>query len=206
MVHLLQQPAVVAAIREEIGPVMRTIESSSAMRGGTMAEIIKEILVGSCPLLNSTFNEVLRVSSTGSSVRKATRSVSIGRKIIPSGTKLLLPQRQFLLATERFGPSGRDVDLFRFLNDKSLERHEYYRPFGGGITLCSGRILGKREVLAFVALALWRYDIQVVARGQEVLGVKGTQLPRLDERKPSLRIAKQVEGDDMILKLASRER
>jgi hypothetical protein len=55
---------------------------------------------------------------------------------------------------EGFGANACEIDLSRFATDKSLERNGYFRPFGGGVTLCSGRILGKREVLTFVALAL----------------------------------------------------
>ena len=80
----------------------------------------------------------------------------------------------------------------------------YYRPFGGGMTLCSGRTLGRREVLSFAALILWRYEIQLVQVGQEVLGTKGMLLPRLDEGKPSLGIAKQMQGDDSIVKITKR--
>ena len=71
---------------------------------------------------------------------------------------MLLPQQESLLSPEGFGPNAREVDLSRFMKDKSLERTAYYRPFGGGITLCSGRFNGKEEVLAFVALGLWRCE------------------------------------------------
>ena len=42
----------------------------------------------------------------------------------------------------------------------------------------------------------------VVQPGEEVLGVKGILLPRIDERKPSLGISKQFEGDDMIVQIS----
>ena len=207
MAHLLQQPAFVAALRDEMTPMMEAIESSNeGFTGVTLADIAKQDLITSCPLLNSAFNEVLRVSSTGSTVREATRPVRVGEKTISKGTKVLLPQRPILMGTEYFGSNARDVDLSRFVKDKTLGRKEYYRPFDGGITLCSGRVLGKREVLAFVALTLWRYDMQVVNVGEAAMGVKGRPFPRLDEGKPSLGISKQVEGDDMIVMVKRRER
>lgn len=100
MAHILQRPTFAAAIREEIAPTMKTIESSEEMVGATLADITKRNLVDSCPLLNSAFNEVLRITSTGSSVREVMKPVRIGSKTIPIGTKVLLPQRQLLLATE----------------------------------------------------------------------------------------------------------
>ena len=205
MAHVIQRPAVAAALLEEIAPALRSFEPSEGLAGPTLADISKRYLVESCPLLNSTFNEVLRVCSTGSSVREVTTPVRIGTKTIPVGTKVLLPQRQSLLAAEGFGPNAHEVDLSRFMKDNSLERQVYYRPFGGGVTLCTGRFLGKREVLTFVALGLWRYDMQLVSANEKVLGMKGMPFPRLDVGKPSLGISKQVEGDDMIVKVTSRQ-
>ena len=206
MAHLLERPALAAAVREEISVAMRATESTETTFGATLAAVMTRDLVVSCPLLNSAFNEVLRVNSTGSTVREVVRPVHVGGKSIPLGTKVLLPQRQLLLATEAFGVDAREVDLSRFLKDKSFERHAYYRPFGVGIILCSGRVVGRTEVLAFVALALWRYDVQPVKAGEEALGVKGMPFPKLDEGKPSLGISKQVEGHDMIVKVTKRKR
>ena len=205
MAHLLERPALAAAVREEIFVAMTATESTESAFGDTLAEVVTRDLVSCCPLLNSAFNEVLRVHSTGSTVREVVRPVRVRGKSIPLGTKVLLPQRQLLLATEAFGSDAREVDLSRFLKDKSLERHAYYRPFGGGITLCSGRVIGRREVLAFVALALWRYDMQPVKAGEEAFGVKGMPFPKLDEGKPSLGMSKQVEGDDVIVKVTKRK-
>ena len=204
MAHLLNQPAVAAAVREEIAPAMETTQFLGGMSGATLADVTVNRLVENCPLLNSTFNEVVRVSSTGCTVREAKKPTSVGGKTIPVGAKVLIPQRQFLMAKEAFGPDADQVDLSRFMKDKGLERHSYYRPFGGGVTLCSGRTIGRREVLSFVAVTLWRFDMQVVEAGNESLGVKGMPFPRIDEGKPSLGITKQVEGDDMIVKLTSR--
>lgn len=203
MAHILQQPAFAAALREEITPAMEATESPDDMTGATIADITTRILAESCPLLNSAFDETLCVSSTGCSVRETTKPARIGGKHIPIGTKILIPQRQMLHSTEVFGPNACEVDLSRFAKNQSLNRSDYYRPFGGGVTLCSGRIVGKREVLAFVALALWRYDMQIVKAGEEALGMPFLML---DEGKPSLGNSKQVEGNDLIVKLTNRKR
>lgn len=204
LAHILKRPVFATAIREEIAPAMETTGCSGPRAGAALADIVKKHLTDSCPLLNSAFNEVLRVTSTGSTVREVTRPVKIGDKSVYKGTKVLLPTRQLHMAPEAFGPDAHEVDLSRFLKDKTLERHEFYRPFGGGITSCRGRTIGKREVLTFVALALWRYDMQVVEPGQEALGIKGMPFPRVDTAKPSLGISKQVEGDDIIVKVTAR--
>ncbi len=93
----------------------------------------------------------------------------------------------------------------RFLEKKKLDRSEFYRPFGSGVTLCSGRIVGRQEALAFVAILLLRYEIRALRPGEKVLGVEGTRFPRVDETKPSLGVATQVKGDDLVLAVMPRK-
>jgi len=97
------------------------------------------------------------------------------------------------------------MDPYRFLKTKKLERSEFFRPFGSGITLCSGRIVGRQEALAFVAILLLRYDIRALKPGEKVLGVVGKPFPRVDETKPSLGVATQMKGDDLVLAVTPRK-
>lgn len=204
MTHIIQRPELLASIRKEITTVMQPLEPLDASNGEALTNLAKKGLLDECPLLQSTISEALRVSSTGASIRKVTKTAVIGGKTLPVGANVLLPQRLSLLSPQAFGPNADQVDLRRFMHNKSLQRHESYRVYGGGVTLCSGRVLGKREIVTFVAIALWRYDIEMLQEGQEVLGVKGKPVPRLDEAKPSMGVAKQVEGDDMIVKISLR--
>lgn len=158
MCHILTDASLMSAIRTEITPVMTGISSKE----GDISEIMHNGLLRSCPLLNSVFNEIIRFYNTGSSIRQTVRSVRIGGKVIPAGSKILLPQRQLLLAPEVFGHDAHVVNPYRFLLNKDIERHAYYRPFGQGITQCSGKTIGRYEVLSFVAWALWRYEFKVV--------------------------------------------
>jgi cytochrome P450 len=84
---------------------------------------------------------------------------------------------------------GERVDEFvpdRFLNDvtkidssngqaadgtsmgKTAPSIKSMKPFGGGVTLCPGRHLAVNEVMAFIASALRRLDIQLVEDQKEV--------------------------------------
>lgn len=206
LAHILQRPSFAETLREEISSAMEAFESPEERDKANLADITRRNLVDACPLLNSAFNEILRVCSTASSLREVVKPGRIGNKYLPVGTLVFLPQRQLLLLEKIFGPNAHEVDLARFATNKSLERNAAYRPFGGGTTLCSGRVLGRREVLAFVALALWRYNMKVINVGEEALGINGLQFPRLDPAKPSIGVSKQVEGDDMILKVTKRNR
>ncbi|KAG6356249.1 hypothetical protein INS49_015636 [Diaporthe citri] len=198
MVHILQDAALVADVRKEIVPIMEAVSRTKS----NYSEMMRDGLFRSCPVLNSVFNEILRFYNTGSSMRETTREACIAGKTIPKGTKIILPQRQLLLAPEAFGEDAQTVNPYRFVQNKDIERHEYYRPFGQGITHCSGKTIGRFEVLAFVAWALWRYKLKVVALGQKAIdGTEGKTVPRIDLKKPSLGISKQIEGDDLVLEV-----
>ncbi|KAK8093350.1 cytochrome P450 [Apiospora hydei] len=201
MVHLLEDASLRAAVRAEIAPFM----TATADNGEDFAEPLRLGLCESCPLLNSVFNEILRFYNTGSSVRQTTREVRIDGRRVPGDTTILLPRRHLLLAPEAFGPDAHTVDPYRFFRDKGLERHEYYEPWGQGITRCSGKAIGRFEVLSFIAWALWRYEFKVVGEGQRAVdGTPGLRVPRIDLKKPSLGMSKQVEGDDMVVEVTQR--
>lgn len=101
-----------------------------------------------------------------------------------------MPYRQLHFDEAVFGPQVREFRPERFL-DKDIARSPSFKPFGGGITYCSGRFIAKREVLAFVAVVLHRYDIE--------LKDSSTVLPRLDDKKPTLGVIGPVKGDETIV-------
>lgn len=198
MVHILQDEALVADVRSEIAPIMKAVGRSKS----NYSDFMRDGLFRSCPVLNSTFSEIVRFYNTGSSMRKTTREACIDGKTVPEGTHIILPQRQLLLATEAFGEDAHTVNPYRFVQNKNIERHENYRPFGQGITHCSGKTIGRYEVLSFVAWAIWRYKLKVVPESQRAIdGSKGKAVPRIDLKKPSLGISKQIEGDDLVLEV-----
>ncbi|KAE8382380.1 cytochrome P450 [Aspergillus bertholletiae] len=203
--HLANNPTVVHEIREEIAPMMRALDSAPTIDGAILVEVTKEPLLNGCPILNSTFNETLRFTATGSSFRETTRDTTLEGRYIPKGTRIIMPQRTQMMHSPAFGPDPERFDCYRFYRNKSLLRKVEFRGFGGGTTLCSGRIVGRHLVLAYVAILLWKYDVEVIESGQEVLGVRGKGFPRLDEAKPSLGPGKPKEGDDQILRLTHRK-
>jgi len=126
-------------------------------------------------------------------------------KLVPVDTIIFMPQRPLLLSTEAWGSDAHEMNPYRFLQSAKLERSTFYRPFGSGATLCSGRIVGRQEALAFVAILLLRYDVRALKPGEKVLGVVGTPFPRVDETKPSLGVATQMRGDDLVLTVSPRK-
>ncbi|KAL9594859.1 MAG: hypothetical protein Q9219_006794 [cf. Caloplaca sp. 3 TL-2023] len=165
LTYLLHQPDTLEAIRQEFQTVF------------TDGKIDIESLL-KCKLFNAAFDETLRLTSGASSARTVIAPTQLGNKVLRQGTKLLMPYRQLHFQTEVFGPQIKEFRPQRFLGEKDLGRSSEYKPFGGGITYCSGRFIARREVLAFVAMVLRKYDIELAGEGQ--------RLPRLDEKKPTL--------------------
>ncbi|EED13974.1 cytochrome P450, putative [Talaromyces stipitatus ATCC 10500] len=203
--HLTNNPTVVNQIREEITPVMQKIDANPTIDGPALAELTKNPLLNECLIFNSTFNETIRFTATGSSFRKTTRDTTLEGRRIPKDTTVAIPQRVQMMDEEAFGPDSYTFDCYRFFRNKSLVRKVEFRGFGGGTTLCSGRTVGRHQVLAFLAILLWRYDLEVVRPDQEALGVRGKAFPRLDEAKPSLGPGRTMDGDDQILKMTRRK-
>ena len=125
--------------------------------------------------LSAAFNETLRLTGGASSARTVKAPTQIGNKILRKDTKLLMPYRQLHFQEEIFGSRIREFDLSRFLNDKDSSHSQSFKPFGGGVIYCSGRVIAKREVHFFLVPLLRDYDVGLADPTQSLL--------RLDEKK-----------------------
>ena len=47
-------------------------------------------------------------------------------------------------------PNGKPADM------------KLVRGFGGGNSMCSGRFFATNEVLSYIAMLVWRYDVQFI--------------------------------------------
>ena len=94
------------------------------------------------------------MTTTSSNIREVNHDVELGGKTIAKGCKVFVPLRQLMLDEMSFGSDADEMVPDRFMRTKGLDRSGYYRPFGGGQTLCSGRYIARREVLAFLAVVL----------------------------------------------------
>lgn len=148
-------------------------------------------LLDNSPMLDAAFNETLRVTSVNSSARNIEVPVVVGGKTLQTDGKIMMPYRQLHIDEKIFGPETKSFDADRFLKNKDLGRSPSFKPFGGGSTYCSGRFIAKRQVFAFVALAVHLYDLQ--------LQDPNTPFPKMDETKPTLGIMDPMKGDSVML-------
>lgn len=109
---------------------------------------------------------------------------------------MVLPLRQLHLNSSVFGTDVNEWVPQRFVRNEKLGHSSSYRPFGGGLTYCPGRLIARQEVTVFVAVMLKRFDVEVVGDGK---------LPRLDGRKPSTGMMSPGPGEDVLVRLRSRE-
>lgn len=192
LTYILHDSSLHTTIRNEISPAVDASTSPNDLAA----------LLDRCPNLNAVFNEVLRFTSSSSSIRNVLKPVTVGGKNLRIGTKVLIPFRQLHFNEDIFGPDAGTLNPERFLRNKELNRSASFRPFGGGKTYCPGRFLAQREILVFTALVLTRFDVALV--GKE--GNKGVPFPKLEDGKPCLGIMGPVTGDDVALRVRQVKR
>ena len=182
---MIYNPELLQGIRKEIAPSI-TKDNKVNMQS----------LLDNSPLLDAAFNETLRVTSVNSSARNIEVPVVVGSKTLQTDGKIMMPYRQLHIDESIFGPETKSFNPDRFLKNKDLSRSPSFKPFGGGSTYCSGRFIAKREVIAFVALAVHLYDLR--------LEDPNSAFPRMDETKPTLGIMDSMKGDSVMLMVSPR--
>ena len=182
---MLYDPKLLQAIREEVAP---------SITGDGKLDIYK--LLEHSPLLNAAFNETLRITSANSSARNIEAPVIVGNKCLDTDGKIMMPYRQLHFGESVFGPETTSFNADRFLVNQDLSRSPSFKPFGGGSTYCSGRFIAKREVMAFVALAVHRYNL--------LLQDPNKSFPGMDETKPILGIMDPLDGHGVVVVVSPR--
>ena len=197
MAHILSSPTLVATLQQEVSSVV-----SEGM------DDLEYRLEQQCPRLRAVFLEILRLSTSSSTIRGVMQATNIGDKTLKSGANILIPYRRLHRDPDVFGENAERFEPERFLKDPGLATNPSFRPFGGGKTYCPGRYLAEREVLTFVALVIHRFDIHI-AKGKLAHDIKtGLALPdfpRMDRKKFCLGSMEPVKGDDMILDIKPRK-
>ncbi|MCJ1295863.1 hypothetical protein MMC34_007427 [Xylographa carneopallida] len=166
--HLLHDLPFLAAVR---------CETDAAF--STSGVLDMERLLNACPHLDAIWHEALRFYNAASAVREALSPCIIGGKSIRPGDMLVAPFRQFHLNEGIFGADAPHFRPHRFLENKTLPRTKGYAPFGGGHTYCPGRLFAQREIYMFVAVTLWRFELELVPRK------RGQRMPEVDRNVPS---------------------
>lgn len=156
---IYSHPGLLEDLRKELDSVVtKTVDN------GIVRHLDITSLKTSCRLLTSTFQEVLRHKSMGTSVRQVMQDTMLnGQWLLKKDCMIQMPSR--VIHTD---PTlwGTDVDEFnprRFMKDQGPRTKKTnpaaFRGFGGGTTLCPGRHFAANEVLAVVSMFVMRYDM-----------------------------------------------
>lgn len=157
-------------LREEISTVVTSKADESGR--GEVRNLDITRLKTECPLLASTFQEVLRYRSMGTSVREVMEETLLdNRWLLKKGCMIQMPSRVVHTDASIWGSDVNSLNPRRFLKNLSdsapkpgaAQRARAFRGFGGGTTLCPGRHFATNEVLALVAMFIMRFDMVPVS-------------------------------------------
>jgi len=111
-------------------------------------------------------------------------------------TSLKLPIRELHYDTDIWGSQPESLNPNRFVENSKLSKSLSYRPWGGGHTLCPGRVFARRSANAFVAVLLTRYNV----------AMESSAFPKVDAGRPSPGIVTVGRGEDVQLRLTPRNK
>lgn len=160
LISIYSRPDLLAMVRAELEATMKHPSSQTEMSLELTA------IRDKCPVLMSTYDEVLRMTSGIATVRYTNEDTLIqNRWLLKKGAQVQMPTA-FIHADP--ATWGKDADIFdhtRFLKGKFLTKEQRarrtaaFRPFGGGNTLCPGRHFASYEVLTFAGSILLGFDM-----------------------------------------------
>jgi cytochrome P450 len=190
MSYLVFNDSLFRAIQDEIRP---------AFKSGTLDT---DYITQSCPLLMSTYNEVLRLHVSSNSVRIVDTTTKFGDKILEPGNILMVPFAYMHRNPRAWGEDHSRFDPTRFLptrKDNSIN-NPAYRPFGSGGNSCPGKAFAIRQVLSSVAYFMHTYDI----RAPEKDG-KRQSMPVALHSVPTIGTSVPQAGKDLVVRLTPRQ-
>jgi len=176
ILHILNTPGLAERVRTEISPYAQVSKPVSI---GSFSEAPKlklshDGLAKKCPLFKATYFEALRLSNQPWSMRQiGSEDVTISSKqasdsqafVLGRGEYVTIPHDlhmrdpKYFKEPEKFQPE-------RFLvcseDGELTAKIGTIRPYGGGPSMCKGRVFAERECLALVAGVLMMWDIEPV--------------------------------------------
>ena len=157
LTHVYQDCALLKALRSEVEQVTSS-EGTDTYSSDDIRVIDVAKLQSECPLLESTYQEVLRFHSFGTSVRMALEdTLLLNRYLLKKGSTIQIPSHVLHSDAAMWGPDAESFNARWFMHFKSLPSG--FRAFGGGKTMCLGKHFAMAEVIVVVAAFVMGYDI-----------------------------------------------
>lgn len=162
--HIYSNPKILEECRQELANVVADVPTTISGRTVNIRTLDMSRVKFSCPLLLSTFQEVLRTRTVGISTRQVMEDhILDGKYLLKKGGTVMIPGPVQHTDTNSWGSNVESFDHRRFLPKNKTHNPVAFRGFGGGTTLCPGRHFASTEILAFTALLILRCDVMPVS-------------------------------------------
>lgn len=223
LLTIYSNPALLSEIRSEISTVMKTTTTTTKDGGNGKIkkhEIDITTLEPSCPLLLSSYRELLRHRTQSSSSRWILHDTIIADTYLLKKDSVLMVPGALIHADPIWGPDRNEYNPRRFLkpsfppssstsssssssssakNNAQAKVHPgAYRAWGGGQTLCPGRFFATTEITSAVAMVVMRFEIEPAVDGR-----RGWVFPKVDGN----RVASSIypPSEDVRVRIRERE-
>lgn len=183
--HIYSEPEVLNDCRKEIPKVITVLQIAGGNK--VLRSLDITALKSNCPILGSTFQEVLRLHAIGTSVRQVMQDTLLeNRYLLKKDNMILMPGVVVHSDPHLWGPTVNEFNHRRFLktsppmngtrSNKKQPQQQHHKPpnpstfraFGGGTTLCPGRHFATTITMAVATMFAMRYDM----RSEETYGAK----------------------------------
>ena len=185
LVRLYATPGLVDQLREEMAPFANAFQPPRifGLPEPPRLQLALDGLIRSCPLLKACYLECLRLDSEPTSIKSVKQDFIVTETeddvlegvrpmsfVLRAGTFVHIPLAVHQL-DPRFFPSPNAFRPERFLqlsdkdDGKLIAHHGTLKPWGGGHSICKGRIFAEREILAFVAGVVSLWDMKPAGPG-----------------------------------------
>ncbi|KAJ6111892.1 hypothetical protein N7523_007953 [Penicillium sp. IBT 18751x] len=164
---IYSRPELLNDLRKEV-----ELNALSVRTDGTLVIDIGA-LRGRCPLLLSTFQEILRTRTMSSPTRYVTQDTLIAEKyLLKAGSLVTMPSIEMGKQPEVWGETADEFDARRFMKgvasatrsgEREPRRLGGFMTFGVSPTICPGRHFASSEILGMVATMILRYHISPVS-------------------------------------------
>jgi len=183
--HVFRDPKVLGDVRREVQALVKEEEEVDG-DGASVSTIDLANVKTACPILLSTFQEVLRYRAVNVGPRVLLDDATLdgGRILLKKGNMLMMPASVQHADVAAWGDDASEFDHTRFVPRKPGEpgyrkiNRTAFRAFGGGHVLCPGRHFASTEIMALAALLALQFDIVPVRKD------KGWEEPAYDKSPP----------------------
>ena len=166
LAYIYSNASLLADLRQEVASAFSSEVATTTNHKLHSLDVVR--LRDSCPLLVSTYQEVLRIKSKSASSRWVLEDTVLNdRYLLKKDSMVQMPSSVVHADESLWGGNAKGFNPRRFLkrDTKNGEQKVHpgaFRAFGGGSSLCPGRHFATTEILAAVAMIIMRFDISPV--------------------------------------------